>query len=94
MTKHVSCECKYQFDRRKCNSNQWWNNDKSWCECKKQQVCEKDYIWNPSTCNYKNGKYLASIINDSAITCDEVIESYNEKKTNYPNKFYWKESNL
>ena len=29
---------------------------------KKHHVCEKDYIWNPSTCSCENGKYLASII--------------------------------
>ena len=28
LTKHISCECKCRFDGRKCNSNQWWNNDK------------------------------------------------------------------
>ena len=27
LTKHLSWECKCAFDRRKCNSNQWWNND-------------------------------------------------------------------
>ena len=21
-------ECKYKFDERKCNSDQWWNNSK------------------------------------------------------------------
>ena len=26
--KHVSCECKCKLDGKKCNSNQWWNNDK------------------------------------------------------------------
>ena len=35
------------------------------------------YIWNPSICNYKNGKYLASIMDDWAIMCDEIIESHN-----------------
>ena len=55
LTKHTSCECKWKFAGRKCNSNQWWNNDKCWCECKKHHICEKDYIWNPSTCSYKNG---------------------------------------
>ena len=29
LTKHLSCECKWRFDGKKCNSNQWWNNDKS-----------------------------------------------------------------
>ena len=30
LTKHISCKCKCKFDgrKRKCNSNQWWNNDK------------------------------------------------------------------
>ena len=31
------------------------------CECKKHDLCEKDYIWNPATRNCENGKYLASI---------------------------------
>ena len=60
LTKHVSCECK--FDGRKCNSNQKWNNDRCQCECKKYNIYKKDYIWNPATCSCKNDKYLASII--------------------------------
>ena len=39
LTKHTSCECKYKFDGRKCNSNQKWNNDKCECECKKHIIC-------------------------------------------------------
>ena len=35
LTRHISCECKCKFDGTKCNSNQWWNNDKCRCECKK-----------------------------------------------------------
>ena len=35
-------------------------------------MCEKDYIWNRATCSGKNGKYLAGIIDDSVITCDEI----------------------
>ena len=49
------------------------------CECEKRHVCEKEYIWNPPTCSCKNGKYLASIMNDLAIMCDEVIGSYNKE---------------
>ena len=45
--------------------------------CEKH-VCEKHHVWNPATCNCENGKYLASIMDDSAITCDEIIESYDE----------------
>ena len=47
-------------------------------------MCGKDFIWNPATCSWKNGKYLASIIDDSVIMCDEVIEAKNK---NYSNKF-------
>ena len=85
LTKHISCECKFRFDGRKCNSDQWWNNDKCRCECNKCQVCEKDYVWNASTCNWENGRYLESITDNSAIVCDEVIESHDEE-TNFNDK--------
>ena len=57
------------------------------CECKKHQTCEKDYVWYPSKCGYENAKYLASIMDDSATTCDEVIESYNEETKTIPTNF-------
>ena len=53
--------------------------------CKKSHACEKDYVWNPSTCNCENVKYLASIVDDLAIICDEVIESYG-KEINFSEK--------
>ena len=40
---------------------------------------KKDYVWNPATCNCENGKYLASIMYDSAIMCDKIIELYEEE---------------
>ena len=43
---------------------------------------KKDNVWNPATCNCENGKYLASIMYDSAIMCDEIIELY-EEETNF-----------
>ena len=61
-------------------SHKWLNNDERLWECKKRHVCEKDYIWNPATCSCQNGIYLASIIDDSAITCDEIIDA--EVKSN------------
>ena len=82
-TNHISCEYKCKFDGRKCNLDQWCNNDKCWCECKKLHVCEKDYVWNPAPCNCENGKHLASIMDDSVITYDEIIgveeTNFNEK---------------
>ena len=77
LTEHIPCECKCKFDGRKCNSNQKWNNNKYRCECKNLKeypMCEKDYMWNPATCSCRNGHYLASISDDSVITCDEIIE--------------------
>ena len=74
LTKCISCEWKCKFDGRKCNSNQWWNNDKYQCECKKHRICERDYIWNPTTCICENGKYMGNITDDSVITCDRIIE--------------------
>ena len=43
---------------------------------------------NPATCNCENGKYLVSIMDDSAIIFDEIIDadaeskSYTEAKSN------------
>ena len=46
-------------------------------ECK--QSHKRDYVWNPATCNCESRKYLACTMDDSAITCDEIIESYDEE---------------
>ena len=46
------------------------NNDKCQYECKKRRVYEANYVWNPFTCGSENEKYLASIIDDSAIRFD------------------------
>ena len=31
-----------------------------------------DYVWNRTTCSCENGKYLASIMDDSVIMCDVI----------------------
>ena len=85
LTKHISFEVKYEFDGRKYNSNQKWNNDKY--EYKKHNICEKDYIWNLATCCCKNGKYLANVIDDSVIKFDEIIEPYNQETKRFPTNF-------
>ena len=41
-------------------------------------LCEKDYVFNPAACTCENGKYLGSILGDSAITCHETIETCHE----------------
>ena len=52
-----------------------------------KNVCEKYYIWNPGTCSCKNGKNLGSIMDDSMITCDEIIESYDEEAKAFSTNF-------
>ena len=54
---------------------------------KKHHICEKKYVWNPSTCICENGKYLTSVMDDSVIMCDEVIESYDEEIKTIPTNF-------
>ena len=69
------------------NSNQWWKNNKCWCECKKRHVYKKDYICNPGTCICENGKDLASITDVLAITCDETTETNDEETETMPTNF-------
>ena len=49
-------------------------NNKCQCDCKNRHECEKDYDKNPATCSCENGKYLATIMDDSAITFDQFID--------------------
>ena len=79
LTKHISYECKCKFDSRKCNSNQKWNNNQCRYKCKKHHIYKTSYIWNPATCSCKNGKYLASVISKSVISCDESIDAIETK---------------
>ena len=85
LTKHVSCKCECKFDDRKCNLNQKLNNDK----------CEKSYFWNPTTYSCKYGKYAGSIISDSVVICDKIIDSTKSTSTKtvlckiYFNKFLY-----
>ena len=66
--------------------NQISSNNKCWCERKKHHVCQKDYIWNLSTCSCGNRKYLVfkyyyiKIINMEA-------KLYNEEPKTVPTSF-------
>ena len=52
----------------------------------RNRVCEKDYVWNPTTFSCNNGKYVASIIDDSANTCDEIVKETKTVPTNFNEK--------
>ena len=72
LTKHISCECKCSFDGRKCNSNQWWNNDKCSVYVKNVIYEEKNIFEillhvgfaKMENISCENGKYSASIMDD------------------------------
>ena len=84
LSNHISCEYKCKFDGIQINGRITINVD---VIVKKHHIYEKDYIWNPATWSCKNGKYLASIINHSVITCDEIISSYNKETKAISKKF-------
>ena len=41
LTKDISCECKCKFGGEKCNSDQWWNNDKCFVSVKNFMYVKK-----------------------------------------------------
>ena len=53
---------------------------------KKHRVCKEDHIWCPAKFSCKNGKYLASIIDDSVIMHDGIIEETKTVPTNFNEK--------
>ena len=54
ITWHETCKCICRFTSAVYNNNQEWNENKCKCEYKEdlidKLVCDKGYIWNPSTC--------------------------------------------
>ena len=41
LTKFFHANANVDLMEKKCQSNQWWNNDKCWFECKKHHICKK-----------------------------------------------------
>ena len=81
LTTHLSCQCRCRADGKnviQINVGITINVNMS---VKNDVYLEKDYVWNPSTCNSENGKYVANIMDDSGIICDEIIE-FLMKKSN------------
>ena len=82
MAKHISCDCECKFNSTACNSNQKWNNDKCQCEYKKYLTFEKDRSWNATICICENSRYLKSVVDNSVILCDEIINVTASVSTN------------
>ena len=71
------------------HSNQKWNKELCWCECKnpiRYCVYQKDCICNPFTCACEIDKHLKRIFGDTVVTFDETESTkitsitFNEKK--------------
>ena len=60
----------------------------------KRHICKKYYIWNPAPCSCENEKYLASIMDESEITCDEIIDVNAEANSNNEVKSYEKKTKI
>ena len=58
---HETCKCVCRLTSAICNDRQEWNENKFRCECKEdlvsKLVCDKGYMWNPSTCFYECDRY-------------------------------------
>ena len=60
LAKHIKCKykckCKSEFDGRKCNPQQKWNNNERvkimGLKINKTLACQQDYIWNRSACKF------------------------------------------
>ena len=75
LTEHMSCKCKFKFESKKYNANQKWNNNECWCDCEHvKNICEKESYLELCNMYWENGKYVGSIIDDSVIICDEIVE--------------------
>ena len=56
---HETCKCKCMLCASVCNNKQYWNDDKWIRKCKElvdKGVYDKEYIWNPSTCQWECDK--------------------------------------
>ena len=84
LTRHISWKCECKFYSKNCNLNKKWNNNKlanvgvSEKIRKNIMSVKKDYIWNPATYSWENGKYSGINIGHPVIICNGII---NTKKT-------------
>ena len=85
LTKDISCKCKCRFDGKnviQINGGITINVDKS---VKNVMYVKKIIFRIMSNVVVKMKKYLASIMDDSAITCDEIIDA--EETKTFPTYF-------
>ena len=52
---------------------------------------KKDYSWNPSTCICENRRYSKSIVDNSVIVCDEILNILDSVSANITRGWYERE---
>ena len=90
LTKHILCDCKCKIDGRRFNSDHWCDNVNVNVKVENVMYVKKKFSWNPATLSCENGKYLASIMDDLTIMCDEIYmcgESYEKETKIIPTNF-------
>ena len=63
---HKTCKCECKFGANVFNNKQRWNKDKCKCECEElisKEVCDKEFIWNPSNCVCVNAIKCVVLVN-------------------------------
>ena len=94
ITKHISFEWKCKFDVKvnviQINGGIMINVNAS---TESAVYVKKYYVLNAATCSCKDGKYLANIMNESVITCDEIPDA-DEETITVPTNFNEKKYNL
>ena len=68
-----------------CNSSKNGDNKTFQCESKNYCTCKKDHSWSRNTSICDNSRYLKSIINESVIVCNEIINVTEIVSTNVTN---------
>ena len=91
ITWHETCKWECRLDAIVCNNKQRWDNEKCRCEWKElthKGICDRDFIWNPSNCefecnkardfsehlDYKNCICKKSLVNKLVEECNETID--------------------
>ena len=82
LIKHVSCKCKCKMVENVIYTKIGLTIRVSvGVKIYKNIVYDKGYFWNPVACNSENGKYARSIIGDSVVISDEIIDATNSTST-------------
>ena len=88
---HETCKCVCRLTSAICSNRQEWNENKCRCKCKEdlasKLICDKGYMWNPSTyscvcdryceagqyLDYKNCACRKRIIDDLIEQCTSIV---------------------